>query len=79
MNPLHDVRHIDVRRPLDPLPSIKLKLGFVIAAAVAVTIFVFWVGIKIGVGRAGDRVVALARHDQPAARDGGRGGRDGTR
>jgi signal transduction histidine kinase len=46
---VHDVPHIDVRRPLDPLPSIKLKLGFVIAAAVAVTIFVFWVGVKIGV------------------------------
>jgi signal transduction histidine kinase len=44
-----DVRHLDVRRPLDPLPSIKLKLGFVIAVAVAVTIFVFWVGIKIGI------------------------------
>jgi signal transduction histidine kinase len=40
---------LDVRRPLDPIPSIKLKLGFVIAAAVAVTIFVFWVGIKIGI------------------------------
>src|SRR4029453_14391943 len=49
VNPLHDVRATDVRRPLDPLPSIKLKLGFVIAAAVAVTIFVFWVGIKIGI------------------------------
>ncbi len=35
--------------PLDDVPSIKLKLGFVIAAAVAVTVFVFWVGIKIGV------------------------------
>jgi signal transduction histidine kinase len=44
-----DVRHLDVRRPLAPLPSIKLKLGFVIAVAVAVTIFVFWVGIKIGI------------------------------
>jgi signal transduction histidine kinase len=35
--------------PLDDVPSIKLKLGFVIAAAVAVTVFVFWVLIKIGV------------------------------
>ena len=43
-----DVRELDIRRPLDPLPSIKLKLGFVIAAAVAVTVFVFWVGIKLG-------------------------------
>jgi signal transduction histidine kinase len=34
--------------PLDDVPSIKLKLGFVIAAAVAVTVFVFWVGLKIG-------------------------------
>jgi signal transduction histidine kinase len=35
--------------PLDDVPSIKLKLGFVIAAAVVVTVFVFWVLIKIGV------------------------------
>jgi signal transduction histidine kinase len=34
--------------PLDDVPSIKLKLGFVIAAAVAVTVFVFWIGLKIG-------------------------------
>lgn len=34
--------------PLDDVPSIKLKLGFVICAAVAVTVFVFWVGIKVG-------------------------------
>ncbi|HUV10447.1 MAG TPA: ATP-binding protein [Acidimicrobiia bacterium] len=45
---MEHLRDLDVRRPLDPLPSIKLKLGFLIAAAVAVTIFVFWVGIKLG-------------------------------
>ena len=45
---VEQLRHIDVRRPLDPLPSIKLKLGFVIAAAVAVTVFVFWLGVTIG-------------------------------
>jgi signal transduction histidine kinase len=43
------VRDLDLHRPLNPLPSIKLKLGFVIAAAVGVTVFVFWIGIKIGV------------------------------
>jgi signal transduction histidine kinase len=43
------VRDLDLHRPLNPVPSIKLKLGFVIAAAVGVTIFVFWVGIKLGV------------------------------
>jgi signal transduction histidine kinase len=42
------LREVDVRRPLERLPSIKLKLGFVIAAAVAVTVFVFWVAIKLG-------------------------------
>jgi len=45
---IEHLRDLDVRRPLDPLPSIKLKLGFLIAAAVAVTIFVFWVGIHLG-------------------------------
>ena len=34
--------------PLDDVPSIKLKLGAVIAAAVAVTVFVFWLGLKVG-------------------------------
>ena len=42
------LRKIDPRRPLDVVPSIKLKLGFVIAAAVAVTVFVFWIGVTIG-------------------------------
>jgi signal transduction histidine kinase len=39
---------MNLDRPLDPIPSIKLKLGFVIAAAVGATVFVFWVGLKIG-------------------------------
>jgi signal transduction histidine kinase len=36
------------RRPLDTVPSIKIKLGAVIFAAVGVTVFVFWSGIKLG-------------------------------
>jgi signal transduction histidine kinase len=35
-------------RPLDPLPSLKLKLGIVILAAVAVTVVVFWAGVRLG-------------------------------
>jgi signal transduction histidine kinase len=35
-------------RPLDPLPSLKLKLSIVILAAVAVTVVVFWAGVRIG-------------------------------
>jgi signal transduction histidine kinase len=35
-------------RPLDPLPSIKLKLGVVIVAAVAVTVLVVGLGIEAG-------------------------------
>ena len=46
--------------PLDDIPSIKLKLGFVIAAAVAVTVFVFWVLIKIGVWPSVSGVIAGA-------------------
>ena len=37
------------RRPLDPVPSIKIKLGAVIFAAVVVTVVVFWACIKAGV------------------------------
>jgi signal transduction histidine kinase len=36
-------------RPLDPLPTLKLKLSVVILAAVAVTVVVFWVGVRVGV------------------------------
>ena len=36
-------------RPLDPLPTLKLKLSVVILAAVAVTVVVFYLGVHIGV------------------------------
>ena len=36
-------------RPLDPLPTLKLKLSVVILAAVAVTVIVFFIGIKAGI------------------------------
>ncbi len=34
-------------RPLDPLPTLKLKLSVVILAAVAVTVVVFYIGVHI--------------------------------
>src|SRR5262249_31982421 len=40
---------LDLRRPLAQFPTIKLKLGFVIAAAVGMTVLVFWALLKIGV------------------------------
>jgi signal transduction histidine kinase len=46
--------------PLDDVPSIKLKLGFVIAAAVAITVFLFWVGLKIGLWPSVSGVIAAA-------------------
>ena len=52
------VRDLDLHRPLNPLPSIKLKLAFVIAAAVGATVFVFWVGIKLGVWPSVSGVIA---------------------
>jgi signal transduction histidine kinase len=52
------IRDLDFHRPLDPLPSIKLKLGFVIAAAVGATVFVFWVGIKLGLWPSVSGVIA---------------------
>jgi signal transduction histidine kinase len=35
-------------RPLDPLPTLKLKLSVVILAAVAVTVIVFYIGVHAG-------------------------------
>ena len=35
-------------RPLDPLPTLKLKISVIILAAVAVTVGVFFVGLKAG-------------------------------
>ena len=35
-------------RPLDPLPTLKLKLSVVILAAVAVTVVVFYIGVHAG-------------------------------
>jgi signal transduction histidine kinase len=35
-------------RPLDPLPSLKLKLSVVILAAVAVTVVIFYIGVHLG-------------------------------
>ncbi len=34
-------------RPLDRIPSLKLKLGAVIFAAVALTVIVFWAGVRL--------------------------------
>ena len=53
-----DVHDLDVRRPLDSFPTIKLKLGFLLAAAVAATIFVFWLGIKIGIWPSASGIIA---------------------
>ena len=49
-------------RPLDSLGSIKLKLGVVIVAAVVVTVFVAWVGDRLGLSPliAGVAAVAVA-------------------
>ena len=33
--------------PLDPLPSIKIKLSALIVGAVSVTVFVFWFGLRV--------------------------------
>ena len=35
-------------RPLDGVPTLKVKLGALLFAAVGVTVFVFWVGIHLG-------------------------------
>jgi signal transduction histidine kinase len=40
------LRHIP-DHPLDPLPSIKIKLSALIVGAVGITVFVFWFGVRI--------------------------------
>jgi signal transduction histidine kinase len=55
-----EVKDLDVRRPLDRFPSIKLKLGFVIAAAVAATVLVFWLAIKLGLWPSASGILAGA-------------------
>jgi signal transduction histidine kinase len=54
-----DLRDLDIRRPLDLLKSIKLKLSFVIGAAVAATVFVFWIGIHGGLWPSAAGVLAV--------------------
>ncbi len=75
------MRHVP-ERPLDPLPSIKIKLSALIVGAVATTVFVFWFLLRIlglwpSVSGIAAAVVALvlvrfvaAWPHHPVARDG---------
>lgn len=45
---MHVKRPRPPERPLDPLPTLKLKLSVVILAAVAVTVVVFYIGVHEG-------------------------------
>ena len=45
---VHVKRPRTPERPLDPLPTLKLKISVIILAAVAVTVGVFFVGLKVG-------------------------------
>jgi signal transduction histidine kinase len=45
---VHVKRTRPPERPLDPLPTLKLKISVIILAAVAVTVGVFFVGLKVG-------------------------------
>jgi signal transduction histidine kinase len=47
-------------RPLDRLPSLKLKLGVVILAAVALTVVVSWAGVHLGLWPSVSGVIAGA-------------------
>ena len=46
---MHVKRPRTPERPLDPLPTLKLKISVIILAAVAVTVGVFFVGLKVGI------------------------------
>lgn len=45
--------------PLDPIPTVKIRIAVVIFAAVSVTVFVFWCGTKIGIWPSVSGVVAM--------------------
>ncbi|MDQ1460179.1 MAG: hypothetical protein QOI08_1663 [Actinomycetota bacterium] len=45
---MHLKRPRPPERPLDPLPTLKLKISVIILAAVAVTVCVFFIGLKAG-------------------------------
>ena len=47
------------QHPLDPIPTVKIKVGVVIFAAVSVTVFVFWVGTKLNVWPSVSGIVAM--------------------
>src|SRR5581483_6649250 len=47
-------------RPLEWLPTLKLKASVVILAAVAVTVVVFWAGVRLGVWPSISGIVASA-------------------
>jgi signal transduction histidine kinase len=49
---------VSPRRPLDTVPSLKIKLGAVIFSAVAVTVFVYWLCLKAGVWPSVSGIVA---------------------
>jgi signal transduction histidine kinase len=52
------MKHIP-ERPLDPLPSIKIKLSALIVGAVGITVFVFWFGVRIlGLWASGSGIAA---------------------
>jgi len=45
-------------RPLDAAPTLKIKLGALLFAAVGVTVFVFWVGVFVGLRPSVSGVIA---------------------
>ena len=84
---VEEARHVRLKRPrtperpLDPLPTLKLKISVIILAAVAVTVGVFFVGVKVGIWPSfagvlsglvalGGRVGARPRSDLAVAGDG---------
>ncbi|MFZ4584031.1 MAG: HAMP domain-containing sensor histidine kinase [Acidimicrobiia bacterium] len=40
-------KNFDDVHPLEPLPTLKLKIGVMVLGAVGVTVFVFWLGLRV--------------------------------
>jgi signal transduction histidine kinase len=54
------VRRHDLVRPINRFASIKMRLGFLVVAAIGITVVVFFLGVKVGYWPSASGVIAAA-------------------